>query len=811
MWAGYLAALHDLGKCDPHFQAKDPTLAEEVRETGLWMPPNSTPGFRHEARTADWVVPHLRDAHGWGRGAAAVVGLVLRGHHGDFRSSCAVEHTVIKEHWNPVREALAKALLERFRPPPWSPKQFTDASVAGLLLSALVVLADWIASNHEVYRWTQPGADSRQLAEQAIRSLRLEARAAMPGCSFRESWPGIASPRPIQLAVDDAGPPGLCIIEAPTGEGKTEAALALAARWCHETGGSGAYIGLPTAATSNQMHGRVLAYMRGADFRADVRLVHGMAWLVDDQTPEAGPDLGDPEQHRDATEWFRPSRRALLAPLGVGTVDQAMMAALHVRFGFLRLFGLASGVLVIDEIHAYDVYMSAIIARLLRWCSALKIPVILLSATLPASRRAALVEAYSGRPTEDVKEVAYPLVTIARPDQPVTLIGGMDVSRRVELGIAPWSSHLGDPDRIARLAATRVEGGGCLCVLLNTVRMAQDVYSRLRAMALHDCQLVLFHARFTARRRSEIERKVLDLFDKRSLLALGDPEHRARPCRAILVATQVVEQSLDVDFDGMVTELAPIDLLIQRAGRVHRHTRPRPRSFESPSLDIALPPDDSPGDLGSTGRIYQQFLLLKTISALKGRGRIRLPEQTRELIESVYDDDPGIDGVPSALADKARIALEAMRAKLAEEALRYLIPEPDASRHAIAELGLAQGGFDDAEDGGGRSFLHAQTRYGSTTETVLAVEGNEYESELSSARRPRRSTLRDLLLSGVGIPSWWLRGIDEDTAASVAGPAWLHGIRVLRFRDDTWTASTEGGSFVIRHDPEVGLLREEVV
>ncbi len=180
--------------------------------------------------------------------------------------------------------------------------------------------------------------------------------------------------------------PGLAIIEAPMGEGKTEAGIYLASQWMARAGLTGLYIGLPTAATSNQMHGRVVDFLSKHDADATVRLVHGMAWLLDEQSPDKPPEIYGTTSN-DASEWFRPTRRSLLAPFGVGTVDQALLASLHVRFGLLRLFGLSRSVLIIDEVHAYDAYMTTILDSLLRWCAALGIPVILLSATLPAIRR----------------------------------------------------------------------------------------------------------------------------------------------------------------------------------------------------------------------------------------------------------------------------------------------------------------------------------------------------------------------------------------------------------------------------------------
>jgi CRISPR-associated endonuclease/helicase Cas3 len=311
---------------------------------------------------------------------------------------------------------------------------FADQSTAGLLLSGLVVLSDWIASNPDLFG-LEPLGDpaaypprSRQQAAEAVRKLGFEAARPWPtDATFQRLWPEFTAPRPLQVRCEElirnGLEPGLVILEAPMGEGKTEAALYLAASWLAKGGHGGAYFALPTAATSNQMYGRVAAFlaMHAPAVAAAVRLVHGMAWIIDDLTPERLPEMAAaPRDRAAALDWFRPKKRSLLAPFGVGTVDQALLSVLHVRHGFLRLFGLAGKVLIVDEIHAYDPYMAQILTLLLRWCQALAIPVILLSATLPRSRRQTLAAAFAPAATlPPGGESAYPLITIVHRNKAV--------------------------------------------------------------------------------------------------------------------------------------------------------------------------------------------------------------------------------------------------------------------------------------------------------------------------------------------------------------------------------------------------------
>src|SRR3989304_2262363 len=172
--------------------------------------------------------------------------------------------------------------------------------------------------------------------------------------------------------------PNTTLFRSPMGEGKTEAAWILAEKW-RDKGYHGMYMALPTMATSDSLHSRYRDdYLKKLGRGEDAKLVQGMAWVRDDKDPEKPSEVGEPGDDRSlAAAWFRPTRRAMLAAHGVGTVDQTMLAGMNVKFGFLRLYGLADRVLGIDEVHAYDAYMSAIIVRLLPWCACLKIPALL--------------------------------------------------------------------------------------------------------------------------------------------------------------------------------------------------------------------------------------------------------------------------------------------------------------------------------------------------------------------------------------------------------------------------------------------------
>ncbi len=849
-WVALLTALHDIGKADPWFQNKDDDLAAGLRVQGLDLPlhtglEDERRKFRHEARSAEWILDWLVAKQSWGKRAARVASDAVRGHHGDFSVECYKEESAeLLALWNSLREALCELVWDVLRPPHCAPQRLNDASAVGAKLSGLIVLADWIASNDELYpypkldRTSTPPAyysEARRQAEIVLRRLEFDAPTTITAAgtpAFQEVWPKLKA-RPLQAKLEElcrAGlPQGLSIIEAPMGEGKTEAAIYLAECWNGQAGRRGSYLALPTQASANQVHDRFEKFLK--DRRpgfAGPRLVHGMAWLIDNATPAAMPQTFGGEDSRKtellAREWFRPARRALLAGEGVGTVDQALLAALHVKFGFLRLLGLSAKTLIIDEVHAYDDYMTTIMERLLEWCHALKISVILLSATLSREQKMKLCGAYShgGREavmqalfdTEMSTQAPYPLLTfVPLEGAPRAEPTDADPERSRRVGLQLHYGLLDDVTGTAQLAASMIVGGGCACVLANTVRSAQEIFRALEALRtsgkLHDTKLLLFHARFRAEERNRIEKQVTDLFGKDA-----DPK---RPRRAILVATQVVEQSLDVDFDVMISQLAPVDLLLQRSGRLWRHHRDWRGKMTQPVLHVLLSPVGSL-KFGATEKVYSRVTILRTLALLQGRAAFDLPADFRPLIEGCYGSGPlPNDLIPFEELAKAAMNREDERAEHASLAQRHLLPEP---RPDVFEM--ARKSNEEAEgEGGSQSYFVAQTRLGDQTLAALVLHEralielakSDYEEAMKPRRErkvPPREQLKRLFLQKVNVPAWWLSNAQpwDGYEPFFEGHAWLRGQIVVPMRDGGWRArDSKGREFLIRDDPKLGLQR----
>jgi CRISPR-associated endonuclease/helicase Cas3 len=517
-----------------------------------------------------------------------------------------------------------------------------------MLLSGLLMMADWIASN-SYYAPLIPLEESFDNAIYPQRIDELWDKLALPDQwlpynsfmdeeAFKERYgflPNAMQRAMLQIA-ENADSSGIYIIEAQMGLGKTEAALSatevLAAKWSLE----GVFFGLPTQATANGIFPRMKAWVESMTDgnRFSIKLIHENAMLQKDYRELLLQ--GSATQNEDAEDgglivhnWFEGRKQALLTSFVIGTVDQMLMAALQQKHVMLRHLGLAGKVVIVDECHAYDAYMNCYLERALEWLGMYDIPVILLSATLPSQRRVKLMEAYHGgkfKTTSDKwkNNQAYPLITYTDGDEIKQCEVPVDTkSKRIVIS----KSSLND---VAPILKERLLHGGSAGVILNTVNQAQKT-AELLQREFPDYEVVLLHARFTMADRQGLEEKVLQSLGKHSV-----PKER----QLIVVGTQILEQSLDIDFDVMITQLAPMDLLLQRIGRLHRHEgRVRPKLLQAP---ICFVTDCGELDEGSK-LIYGEWLLRRTNELLTDA--IELPKDISPLVQETYrvlEEDSGL-------------------------------------------------------------------------------------------------------------------------------------------------------------------------
>ncbi|WP_282795519.1 type I-E CRISPR-associated protein Cse1/CasA [Streptomyces sp. CC224B] len=768
----FLGAAHDVGKATPAFACQVEPLAGRMRDAGLDMP------LRQEYGQDRRLAPHglagqlllqewLAERFGLGNRASGQFAVVAGGHHGVPPDHQQIHDLQLRPHllrhpgpseetWRRVQYELMDGCAElagvAARLPAWRNVRLPQP--AQVALTAVVILADWIASAPELFPY-----DPDTWRPEGPAGERRRLRAAWEGLALPEPWvpgepPGEpaelfaqrfppltgADIRPVQTEavrlVREMPAPGLLVIEAPMGEGKTEAALAAAEVLAARAGAGGVLVALPTRATSDAMFSRLMAWLdhlpgRGEEGEArSVVLAHAKAalndeWaglLADGRRAVVAVDLDGEEtvapgrlrpSGLHAHQWLRGRKKQLLASFAVATIDQVLFAGLRSRHLALRHLAVAGKVVVIDEVHAYDAYMGRYLDRVLEWLAAYRVPVVLLSATLPATRRNALVAAYSGGKDDENRSLsaAYPLLTAAAPGHPtLTATPPAASGRRTNVVIERLDDDL--PllaDRLER----ELSEGGCALVLRNTVERVLEAADVLRAR-LGDDTVTVAHSRFLAADRAAKDAAMLRLFG---------PDGAERPRRHVVVASQVLEQSLDVDFDLLVTDLAPVDLVLQRMGRLHRHARVRPARLARPRCLITgvAWEEDPPKPASGTLAVYRsEYTLLRTLAVLGpflAGETLALPDDISPLVQAVYSEEPVTSDAWAARLEEARIAHDALLAEKRERAAGFLLgPVRRPGRPVFGWLDTHAGDADDNAKG------RAQVRDSDDTLEVLVVQ-----------------------------------------------------------------------------------------
>ncbi len=756
-WIAFWIGLHDLGKISPAFQRQVHESIPSLRDCGFEFPGDDKQRVPHGSIT-DWTLPELLNRRfGMSEKCGQAIGESVGGHHGLFTPPQTISKDALqigRGRWGSARAEVVDWLSDVLKLPPIEHWPTERPSTAWLLtLAGLTSVADWLGSMAEVFPPAGPDVDfaayvieSQQKAKQLVRDVGWSGWQPPPqGRSLVELFPRLkeAGPRPLQRAAeeltDELLGPSLVLIEAPMGEGKTEAAMLLADHWAARCGQRGCYFALPTMATSNQMFGRVREFLEQTvedGQRANLLLLHGRASLSDalrelladaERWDTASIELDREDRaalpHVIASEWFTYRKRGLLAPFGVGTVDQVLLAALQTKHVFVRLFGLAHKTVIIDEVHAYDTYMQQLLERLLEWLHAIGASVVLLSATLPQDRRTALLKAYAGKSATMEQPAKYPRLSwVETGATPAIRSRHFDATMTRTIRLREFSA---DVSAWGLSLAESLQQGGCAAVICNTVRRAQEVYVALQEFFVK-AELDLFHARYPFGEREAREQRTLTTFGKPS-------EDRAsiagRP-RRVLVATQVIEQSLDIDFDLMITELAPVDLVLQRAGRLHRHNRVRPAGLTEPTLCLLVPSEEESTrrpDWGGSGYVYAPHILLRSWLALRQRTAITLPSDIEPLIEQIYDSRECPDDLPTELRDEWQSSLKKLkdeRAKSGREADQRQIKMPRL-KGSLSKIVGTDSLDEDAPQL--HPKLQALTRLGPPTVSIVCLAGTKNE------------------------------------------------------------------------------------
>lgn len=653
-----LAALHDIGKISPGFQRKCQAWLDEnglsnIARNGCW----DTSMESDHGKVSHAAIQQFLKGKGFSNKTGKFFSAVLGAHHGSlnppnprgYLPSGNIHELASGIDWDVERLNCAKKVWECFGG--YSTElEVDDESPSLWWLAGLTTVADWIGSNERYFSTVGHEIENiPALAQSALADIGFRQLQIAKGLSFHDLFHDKEHPEkrwaPNEMqekAFTEVKGSGVYIIEAPMGMGKTEAALWAAYRLLTAGQANGIYFALPTQATSNRIHLRMNEFLnRITSIPQDSRLIHGNSWLMDmEPTLNIPATEGSGKRTDDArigTSWFSSAKRSLIAPFGVGTVDQALLGVVAAKHFFVRHFALAGKVVIIDEVHSYDLYTGTLIDKLITTLEGLGCTVIILSATL-SGRRCENIISY---PDSSSKETSlpYPLITGRHEGESIgptaaTPPPGRDV--QVEFM---------DVDHATLEAIELARAGGAVLWICDTVDAAQKQFKRFEDIISEEFPLGLLHSRFPFYRREALEMEWMERFGKDS----------TSRCGSILVSTQVVEQSVDLDADLMISELAPTDMLLQRMGRLWRHER-EGRPISEPRFCIltearslkelkTLTAQEIKETLGSKGHVYEPYVLLRTLSVWQGLGRsqVSIPAQIRELIEATYqaeEDEP---------------------------------------------------------------------------------------------------------------------------------------------------------------------------
>jgi len=626
---------------------------------------------------------------------------IVTGHHGmpPIKSGFRRQSFFKKEDENAAYEFIKDVYTDLFA----ADIDFTPLQDKGLKkrlkniswqLAGIAVLSDWIGSNQNYFDFVEDekgivdywNNHALPVAKSALHSMRPPVSTTLFK-DIKNLFPFISTPTPLQeyaAKVSLDGGPHLFILEDVTGAGKTEAALILTHRLLGSGLADGLYVALPTMATANAMYERLSQVYRSFydnENLPSLILAHGGRVLSEQfrnsvfipKCRQEGMSYIGSVYNDDCelcasaycNAWLADNRKkALLADVGVGTIDQALLSILPVRHQSLRILGLYRKILFVDEVHAYDNYMQQLLDNLLEMHARQGGSVILLSATLPGEMRRKLVAAfYRGLDVQKcgVCQTAYPQVTHSciKGTQEFCVDTRQEVKRTVKV------LRLNTEDNVLEVIRSSVDQGKCVCWVRNTVKAARQIHQRLAQCEwIASSHLHLFHSRFAMIDRQRIEQNIVTRFGKYS----GKEERKGQ----VLIATQVVEQSLDLDFDVLITDLAPIDLVLQRAGRLCRHVRDvsgktvRAGNTEkdwrgTPVLYLFCPDPFSHADANwldlqqkGTKAVYPHLGLLwltaKILLHDKDGGEFVMPDDARKLIEGVYGPETE-NKIPNAIMD----------------------------------------------------------------------------------------------------------------------------------------------------------------
>lgn len=792
----WLAATHDMGKATPEFTCQYDrqknneyfsAYRKRIRQAKFDLPHDLTvpakSGVHPHNKYSQSILTHLltlpNNVEGMPSDIAVTLASISGAHHGipaayfpDSRERNILILKQLSPQWHAVWQELYDITVERFGATSalqqLAEHGHTIPVAVQFCITGLVIMSDWIASNPDFFPMgTFGSAEQEQRARIGWQALGLEQRwtAALdtnpdtPAADLYASRFGWSNPtlRPMQEVVVEAARSmqsgGMMCIEAPMGQGKTEAGLIAAEFLAQATGRTGVAFAAPTQATSNALFDRVTEWVKYqtnnvAQEHGEPVKPHSMflghsknrfnksyeelahVQTFDEQLyPEHGNDKKTlpPDTALARHNWLCGTKKGLLSSFVVCTIDQVLMTALQARYVMLRHLGLASKVIIIDEVHAYDAYMNQYLSSALYWLGQMNAPVILMSATLPADIRTHLMVRYaeglkvrtdssSSQPKQKLSakeryaarraktqrnttlDLDYPVIHTLTPED-----NGTPKKWKVEQPVEQTEIELklidDSPESVLNVLEPLANDHGCAAVICNTVGRAQAMHAFLSEQFSEE-HVILTHSRFTATHRAEQEELLVSKLGKKAHYSEADGEDSSRPHRLIVVGTQVIEQSLDLDFDVMITDFAPVDLVLQRMGRLHRHdsrsSSERTPAYRKPvcyvrGVKTFGSQDKMPRFPNGSKAVYEPMVLLSSYAQLLPHFEgepIRIPAGISPLVQKTYQKN-GLSEIPEAWSndndyEPVKRDYQQNQDHAERRARNYLLRPPNADQDTMA-------------------------------------------------------------------------------------------------------------------------------
>lgn len=610
--AELLAAYHDIGKMTPAFQQK----IYDALDLTAALP------WHH----------HIDEKGGHAKSSAIILDAIygeknsipkLAGaHHGTY-TKLSFEDTIENDAlggqaWQNQRICFLNRLKDDLDLPE---NQEIPEELKDVILGA-VILSDWVSSSIPIPYGSQ-ACDS--FIESALINAGFELRKTIDGLSFEEIFPFM--PNDLQeKMMNHAAVGGIYVVESGMGSGKTEAALALAYKLINEKKADGLYFALPTQMTSEKIYARLNLFLEqildeNDPDKKNAILIHGDAhlhWELHEQT-------GEQEHRKGRDSWFQNRKRALLAPFGAGTIDQALLSVINAKHSALRAFALAGKVVIFDEIHSYDSYTGTLLEQLIHRLRSWGCTVILLSATLTekACRKLGCIPA-----DYQFSAAVYPRILLNDHDHISEIAVKPELSKKVEL------RHADDENEVLIEALHRAGNGEQVLWIENTIEHVQSIYRKV-CQSASGIEVGIIHSRYPVKERNLREGYWTDIWGK-------DGSEKRKQRGRFLIASQVLEQSVDVDADFLVTRMAPADFIFQRLGRLWRH----PANHRVPGSSCCavlleskelFEPEKLVNHKNSQIYLpYSPYWLCRTATAFQDKTEIILPDDIRDTLECVY-------------------------------------------------------------------------------------------------------------------------------------------------------------------------------